>query len=59
MTDMRELTIDEIETVSGGKLEIDFGWAKIWGDKALGCVVGGISFHDGSYEGGFNCPATR
>ena len=60
MTDGRELTIDEIETVSGGKVEINFlGLATIWGDKNVpygGCEVWGISFRYGS-ESGYKCPA--
>jgi hypothetical protein len=52
------LTIDEIETVSGGEVEINFlGLATISGDKfGNGCMVWVISFQHG-WEGGYKCPA--
>jgi hypothetical protein len=58
MTDNRELTIDEIETVSGGRVQINFlGLATIWGDKVMGCEMWGISFQQHGSESGYKCPA--
>ena len=58
VTDNRELTIDEIDTVSGGRFEFNFlGSATIWGDKVMGCEVWGISFRHGGSESGYKCPA--
>jgi hypothetical protein len=58
MTDSRELTLDEIGAVSGGKIEFDFlGLATIQGGKdADGCLEWRITFRDGSLEGGLKCP---
>jgi len=59
MTDMRELTIDELDIASGGgkvnTINMDFGLAQVSISYTKNCYGYAVMF-DGPLQGGGGCP---